>query len=71
MGMIKIYINIKSCFLFFFRRVYLAKKKNDENKIKYAIKVINKQDIRKKNLMDQSNKIISKQNFYLKKFFFL
>jgi hypothetical protein len=41
--------------IFFFRRVYLATKKNDENKIKYAIKVINKQDIRRKNLIDQSN----------------
>ena len=35
-------------------RVYLATKKADENKIKYAIKVINKQDIRRKNLIDQS-----------------
>ncbi|CAF0827369.1 unnamed protein product [Adineta steineri] len=34
-------------------RVYLATKKNDNNKIKYAIKVINKHDIRKKNLIDQ------------------
>ncbi|CAF1243375.1 unnamed protein product [Adineta ricciae] len=34
-------------------RVYLATKKTDENKIKYAIKVINKQDIRRKNLIDQ------------------
>ncbi|CAF4533905.1 unnamed protein product [Rotaria sp. Silwood1] len=34
-------------------RVYLATKKNDENKTKYAIKVINKHDIRKKNLIDQ------------------
>lgn len=36
-------------------RVYLASKKSDENKTKYAIKVINKHDIRKKNLIDQSN----------------
>jgi hypothetical protein len=43
---------------FLFRRVYLATKKNDENKTKYAIKVINKQDIRKKNLIDQSIIII-------------
>jgi cell division protein FtsW (lipid II flippase) len=42
-------------FFFVFSRVYLATKKNDENKTKYAIKVINKQDIRKKNLTDQSN----------------
>lgn len=35
------------------RRVYLATKRNDENKTKYAIKVINKHDIRKKNLIDQ------------------
>jgi hypothetical protein len=41
---------------FLFRRVYLATKKNDENKTKYAIKVINKHDIRKKNLIDQSKK---------------
>jgi hypothetical protein len=41
------------CFCLF-RRVYLATKKNDENKTKYAIKVINKHDIRKKNLIDQS-----------------
>ncbi|CAF1042106.1 unnamed protein product [Adineta ricciae] len=34
-------------------RVYLATKKNDENETKYAIKVINKHDIRKKNLIDQ------------------
>jgi serine/threonine-protein kinase greatwall len=40
----------------FFRRVYLATKKSDENKTKYAIKVINKHDIRKKNLIDQSRK---------------
>ena len=39
---------------FSFSRVYLATKKNDENQIKYAIKVINKHDIRKKNLIDQS-----------------
>jgi len=39
-----------------FRRVYLATKKTDENKTKYAIKVINKHDIRKKNLIDQSRK---------------
>ena len=38
-------------------RVYLATKKNDENKTKYAIKVINKHDIRKKNLIDQSESI--------------
>ena len=36
------------------RRVYLATKKNDEKKCKYAVKVINKADIRKKNLIDQS-----------------
>ncbi len=50
--------NIQSrfvCLFFVFSRVYLATKKNDENKTKYAIKVINKQDIRKKNLTDQSN----------------
>ena len=46
-------LNLENC-LFFFRRVYLSTKKNDENKTKYAIKVINKQDIRKKNLIDQS-----------------
>ncbi|UJR15322.1 hypothetical protein I4U23_002274 [Adineta vaga] len=34
-------------------RVYLATKKSDENETKYAIKVINKHDIRKKNLIDQ------------------
>ncbi|CAF0821828.1 unnamed protein product [Didymodactylos carnosus] len=34
-------------------RVYLATKKNDENKTKYAVKVINKHDIRKKNLINQ------------------
>ncbi|CAF1411923.1 unnamed protein product [Adineta steineri] len=34
-------------------RVYLATKRSDENKTKYAIKVINKHDIRRKNLIDQ------------------
>jgi len=57
MGMITIHINIKYK-TYFFRRVYLATKKSDENKIKYAIKVISKQDIRKKNLIDQSNENI-------------
>jgi len=57
MGMITIHINIKDK-TYFFRRVYLATKKSDENKIKYAIKVISKQDIRKKNLIDQSNENI-------------
>ena len=33
-------------------------KKHDENKIKYAIKVINKQDIRQKNLIDQSKDLV-------------
>jgi len=45
----------------FFRRVYLATKVNDENKTKYAIKVINKQDIRKKNLIDQSLELTSNE----------
>lgn len=52
--MITFYVKIK---LFLkFRRVYLASKKNDENKTKYAIKVINKHDIRRKNLIDQSKR---------------
>ena len=38
------------------RRVYLASKKSDEHQTKYAIKVINKNDIRKKNLIDQSTR---------------
>lgn len=41
--------------LWFFRRVYLATKQNEENQRKYAIKVISKQDIRRKNLIDQSD----------------
>jgi len=57
MGMITIHINIQDK-TYFFRRVYLATKKSDENKIKYAINVISKQDIRKKNLIDQSNENI-------------
>ncbi|CAF4864235.1 unnamed protein product, partial [Rotaria magnacalcarata] len=34
-------------------RVHLATKKNDDKKTKYAVKVINKQNIRKKNLIEQ------------------
>ena len=55
MGLIRImYMKISSFVFFLFSRVYLATKKNDENETKYAIKVINKHDIRKKNLIDQS-----------------
>ena len=49
----KIWVNQKKN-LGLFRRVYLATKKNDEKKCKYAVKVISKTDIRRKNLIDQS-----------------
>ncbi|CAF3675230.1 unnamed protein product [Rotaria sordida] len=50
---IKDFIFLKTISRGGYGRVYLATKKNDENKTKYAIKVINKHDIRKKNLIDQ------------------
>ncbi|CAF4465288.1 unnamed protein product [Rotaria socialis] len=50
---IKDFIFLKTISRGGYGRVYLATKKTDENKTKYAIKVINKHDIRRKNLIDQ------------------